>query len=70
MVTMVGDGRPLFPFGVEHLHQECLGGRAAVAVLLVKVLFSTRGQCVDLWQYVEKFVEFILETMKELRSFL
>lgn len=48
MVTMARRWRPLFPLGVEHLHEQRLRGGAAVAVLLVQVLLAARGQRVDL----------------------
>lgn len=41
MVTMVWYGRPLFPLGMQHFHEEGLSGGTAVAVLLVKVLLTS-----------------------------
>lgn len=61
MVTRGGGGRPLFPLGVQHLHEEGLGGRAAATVLVVEVLLAAHRQAVDLGQELLHLVEFILK---------
>lgn len=61
MVTRGGGGRPLFPLGVQHLHEEGLGGRAAAAVLVVQVLLPAHRQAVDLRQELLHLVEFVLQ---------
>lgn len=61
MVTMMWDGLPLFPLGVQHLHEERLGRRTAATVLLVQVLLASRRQWVDFRQQLQHFVELILK---------
>lgn len=52
--------RNSFSFRVQHLHEQRLRGRAAVAMFVVQVLLSSRRQIMNLRQQLDHFLELIL----------
>lgn len=66
MVTWRRTGRPLFPLGVQHFHEERLRGGAAVAVFVVQVFFSSRRKAVDFGQKLLHLMELVLKSIDTL----
>jgi len=62
-----GSWAALFSFGVQHLHEQCLRGSAAAAVLQVQAVFATGGYVMDVGQHGQQFSEFVLKKRNEHR---
>lgn len=50
----------LFPFRMQHFHEERLGRRATSTVFHVKMLLTSRCHYMNFWYNTEQFTKFIL----------
>ncbi len=50
----------LFPFTVQHLHQEAVERHLAVQVFVIQVVFTFLGELSDVWQHAQHHAEFIV----------
>lgn len=57
----------LFPLRMQHLHEQGLRGRAAVAVLVVQVVLSAARQRVYLGQHAQQLSELVLRTQIKIK---